>query len=192
MAFDEASPKDVSRTLAAELAGADCVIADITLAQPNVFYELGLAQAMGKPLFILSQDLTPQNVPFGLLEFDRLDYELSPSGLEELKRRLSQALRTYRRFPRRGRQFAGRSAATPFFVDWDLLDQSEAENLCLELLRQMGYWRVDWEKESREFDLIAELPKKDPDGFEYRELWLVAMGRNAPAEMVLEMLNTAT
>ena len=52
----------------------------------------------------------------------------------------------------------------------------------------MGYQRVDWDKDSREFDLIAELPeKKDPDGFQYRELWLVAMGRNAPPEMILDM-----
>jgi signal transduction histidine kinase len=51
----------------------------------------------------------------------------------------------------------------------------------------MGYQRVDWIKEPREFDLVAELPKKDPDGFEYRELWLVAMGRHAPPQMLLEM-----
>ena len=188
ISFDEPHSRDPSSSLAAELARADCVIADVTHARPNVFYELGLAQAMGKPLFILSQDLTPQNVPFGLLEFDLLTYEPSPSGLEELKERLSKALKTYRRFPHRARQFAGHSSATPFFVDWDLLDQPEAENLCLELLAQMGYRRVDWEKESREFDLIAEVPKKDPDGFEYRELWLVAMGRNAPPEMLLDML----
>ena len=42
-------------------------------------------------------------------------------------------------------------------------------------------------KESREIDLIAELPKKDPDGYEYWELWLVSMGHNAPMDMVLDM-----
>ena len=88
ISFDEPHSRDPSSSLAAELARADCVIADVTHARPNVFYELGLAQAMGKPLFILSQDLTPQNVPFGLLEFDLLTYEPSPSGLEELKERL--------------------------------------------------------------------------------------------------------
>jgi two-component system, sporulation sensor kinase D len=52
----------------------------------------------------------------------------------------------------------------------------------------MGYRRIDWEKEIREIDLVAELPKKDPDGFEYRELWFVAMGRNAPVEMLFDRL----
>jgi signal transduction histidine kinase len=52
----------------------------------------------------------------------------------------------------------------------------------------MGFRRVDWDKESREFDLIAELPKKDPDGFEYREHWFVAMGRNSPVDKLLNVI----
>src|SRR6185503_17550974 len=86
------------------------------------------------------------------------------------------------------RVFRGARLATPFFIEWDRLERTDAENLCRELLTQMGYQRVDWVQKSQEFDLIAELPKKDPDGFEYRELWLVAMGRNAPPEMVIEMM----
>jgi hypothetical protein len=37
------------------------------------------------------------------------------------------------------------------------------------------------------FDIIAELPKKDPDGFEYSVLWLVSLGRHAPIEMLLDI-----
>jgi signal transduction histidine kinase len=39
----------------------------------------------------------------------------------------------------------------------------------------------------RELDLVAELPRKDPDGYEYRELWLISMGRNVPVDMFLDM-----
>lgn len=70
-------------------------------------------------------------------------------------------------------------------IEWGRLDQADAENLCRELLAQMGYQRIDWIKD-KWLDLAAELPKKDPDGFEYRELWLISMGRNAPPEMYLE------
>ena len=51
----------------------------------------------------------------------------------------------------------------------------------------MGFRRLNWGKELREIDLIAEYPRKDPDGFEFRELWLVAMGMRAPIEMFLDM-----
>jgi hypothetical protein len=54
----------------------------------------------------------------------------------------------------------------------------------------MGFRNVDWYKKSEEFDLVCELPKRDPDGFEYRELWLVSLGRRAPPEMLLDMLAT--
>jgi signal transduction histidine kinase len=37
--------------------------------------------------------------------------------------------------------------------------------------------------------MIAELPKKDPDGFEYRELWFVSLGRSAPPEILLDILS---
>jgi len=53
---------------------------------------------------------------------------------------------------------------------------------------QMGYRTVEWVKGHPAVDLVAELPKKDPDGFEYRELWVVSMGRNAPPEMLMQDL----
>ena len=38
-----------------EIAQSDIVIAEITPANPNVFYELGYAQALGKPTILLAQ-----------------------------------------------------------------------------------------------------------------------------------------
>ncbi|MGO9097338.1 MAG: sensor histidine kinase [Bryobacteraceae bacterium] len=173
--------------LLGELARADCVVADLTDRNSNVFYELGLAQAMGKGLFLLVESSAVETVPFDFRGTQLLAYERTPDGLSELAGRLTGSLREFRHSPRRSPRIPGSRLTTPFFVEWDNLDHSEAENLCRELLAQMGYQRLDWDKESREFDLIAELPRKDPDGFEYRELWFVAMGRNAPPEMLLDM-----
>ncbi len=52
----------------------------------------------------------------------------------------------------------------------------------------MGFRRLDWGKQTPGIDLIAELPKKDPDGFEYRELWLVSMGLRMPFEAFVDEL----
>lgn len=169
-----------------ELARADCVIADISGRNPNVYYALGLAQAMGKGIFLCRRRDAAELIPSDLLAFQVLFYEDSDFGLSELASGIQQSLRDYRQFPRRNTLIPTPRITTPFIVDWDRLERPEAENLCRELLFQMGYQRVDWAKDIPEFDLIAELPKKDPDGFEYRELWLVAMGRNAPMEMLFE------
>src|SRR5713101_1049786 len=39
------------------LRNARCVVADLTGRNPNVFYELGLAHAIGKPTLLLSQSM---------------------------------------------------------------------------------------------------------------------------------------
>lgn len=172
--------------VAGELARADCVIADVTGNSPDVFFEIGLARAMGKALFLLVEEGSILDMPFEQLNC--LFYENSPTGLSELSSTLSRALRGHRRSPHTTRALVGAGVNTPFFVDWNRLDRADAENLCRELLAQMGFQKLDWnkEKEIPDIDLIAELPKKDPDGFEYRELWLIALGRNAPPQAVLE------
>jgi len=183
---------DWGRESASLIARADCIVADVTLPSNDVFFLLGVAEAMGKAMFPVSEGLSG---PFaeglsGLSgRFDSfLHYETTSSGLADLQRSLTYVLMEYRRFPERS-QFVMRAGTRGLFaVDWDRLSREDFENLCLELLTQLGFHRVDWEKESPEIDIVAELPKKDPDGFEYRELWLVSLGRNAPPFMLLDML----
>ena len=166
------------------LTRADCIIVDVTDRNPNVFFELGMAQAMDKAIFPILQKGTISNAIDG---FNVIEYEPTEKGLIDLSSKVRRSLQAFRRSPSKARGFPRARLATPFSIDWDRLERTDAENLCLELLAQMGYQRIAWGKESREVDLIAELPKKDPDGFEYRELWFVAMGRNAPLDIVLKM-----
>jgi signal transduction histidine kinase len=176
----------IQEAVIGELARADCVIADVSGRNPNVFFEIGMAQAMGKPLFLLAQQDSINEIPFDMRGYRYFLYDTTPLGLSALTNNLSKALREHKRSPRT-RTFAGAGLNTPFFVDWDRLDRSDAENLCRELLAQMGFQKIDWSKEVREVDLIAELPKKDPDGFEYRELWLISTGRNASPDKLVMM-----
>jgi signal transduction histidine kinase len=170
-----------------ELARADCIIADVTDRNPNVFFELGLAQAMGKGLLIVSNQRSINNIPFDVREFQILVYDDTTKSLSDLSKRIAESLLQYRRSPQRSPVLRGLTKSPPFFIDWGRLERSEIENLCRELLAQMGFRRLEWGKITPEIDLVAELPRKDPDGFEYRELWLISMGLHAPMEMFLDM-----
>ena len=54
---------------------ADVIIADITASNPNVFYELGLAHALGKEVVIVAQGL--ERPPFDVSTARLLRYELA-------------------------------------------------------------------------------------------------------------------
>jgi signal transduction histidine kinase len=184
----ETSPEvSINASVIEKIARADCIVADVTGSAPEVFFELGLARALDKAAFALTQGQSPLSLPADVTGI--LHYESSPEGLQKLARDITSTLREFRRFPRRPRFLLGARSRNLFVVDWERLSREDVENLCLELLTQMGFRGVEWEKETPEIDVIAELPKKDPDGFEYRELWLVSLGRNAPPEMLLDMLN---
>jgi len=170
-----------------ELAHADCIIADVSDRNPNVFFELGLAQAMGKGIILIAEERNFKEVPFDIREFRVIVYSADSKNLSDLKLKISRSLQEFRRFPKQRRVALNFQASPPFFLDWDKLSSREAENLFQELLAQLGFRRLEWGKVTPEIDLVAELPKKDPDGFEYRELWLVSMGLNAPIEMFMDM-----
>lgn len=174
--------------LIGELARTDVIIADITDRNPNVYFELGLAQAMGKGLLIIAHNRSVSNIPFDVREFQLLIYDDTPKSLQALSKNVGTALQKYRAFPQRSPMLRGLGQySSPFFVDWDRLDGSDFENLCRELLAQMGFRRLEWGKITPEIDLVAELPRKDPDGFEYRELWLISMAIHAPVEMFMDV-----
>jgi hypothetical protein len=58
------------------------IIADLTSRNPNVFYELGLAHALNKPVILLSQNPS-EDVPFDLREIRYIQYD--PNNLKELQ-----------------------------------------------------------------------------------------------------------
>ncbi len=189
VSFDETARRLVFRpAIAGELARADCFVADVSGRDPIVFFDLGLAQAMGKPSLLLIEQ-GHKRIEFGVRGFRHILYSATTTSLSELTNAISSSLRDYRLWPRT-RMVGETKLPTPPSIDWDSLSHTDAENLCRELLLQMGYQRVDWITRSPEFDLVAELPRKDPDGFEYKEIWLVATGRNAPPEVVLNTLSS--
>jgi len=67
---------------------ARIIIADTSSANPNVAYEIGLADVLGKPIVLLAQD--PSKVPFDFLGTRLLVYSLA--RLDKLQEDLAQRL----------------------------------------------------------------------------------------------------
>src|SRR6266849_8515334 len=94
ISLDDQRPRSeaIQEVLLSELARADCVVADLTGRNPNVFFELGLAQAMAKGLFLLMRSDTENDVPFDLRGLQFFFYEQNPRSLSNLSKSLSKAL----------------------------------------------------------------------------------------------------
>lgn len=73
-----------------QILRADLVIGDVTGNNANVFYELGLAHAGGKPILFLTQS-PPDQTPVDIRQFEFIQYDLSKH--EELFTKLDNAIR---------------------------------------------------------------------------------------------------
>jgi hypothetical protein len=166
---------------------ADLIVADISQANANVFYEVGLAHANGKPVLLLVEEpVTPQSLT--ILGAAYLPYERTKTGLARLQRLFRETLELFKKSPRHfASSFFPPKPAPVSVIDLDKLEPREFENLCFELLSQIGFRRVEWGKELQGVDAVATLKKKDPDGFEYQELWLISMGLHAPVDSFIEL-----
>ncbi len=59
-----------------QIQEADVIIGDITSRNPNVFYELGLADAYGKPVILITQDAADE-IPSDIRHLEFIRYDLS-------------------------------------------------------------------------------------------------------------------
>jgi hypothetical protein len=82
---DLGSPGDIPDQVWQGIRSADVVVADITGNNPNVFYEVGLAHALGKEVIVLTQD--EKDLPFDIRCHRKMPYKAGDlvglaSGLE--------------------------------------------------------------------------------------------------------------
>jgi hypothetical protein len=80
----------VMKDIWAAVTAAQIVIADCTGRNPNVFYEIGLAHTVGRPVVLITQD--SDDVPFDLRHIRYLKYELTPRGMKEFENKLGETL----------------------------------------------------------------------------------------------------
>jgi hypothetical protein len=74
------------------LVSAKLIIADCTQRNPNVFYEIGLAHAVGKPTILITQN--SDDIPFDLRHRRYLKYELTPRGMKSFEESLEKTINT--------------------------------------------------------------------------------------------------
>jgi hypothetical protein len=67
------------------------IIADLTRRNPNVFYEVGIAHALGKEVILLAQSM--EDVPFDLKALRCIVYHFTPRGMREMEEKLRDTIR---------------------------------------------------------------------------------------------------
>lgn len=75
----------------AAIASARLIVADCTDRNPNVFYEIGLAHAIGQPTILLTQ--RAEDVPFDLRHLRYISYQLTPRGMKDFEATFKQTVR---------------------------------------------------------------------------------------------------
>lgn len=72
------------------IRAADYLIADLTGRNPNVYYELGFAHALDKPVILLTQDIA--DVPFDLKHQRLIQYADTAAGAAVLRTAIGKYL----------------------------------------------------------------------------------------------------
>lgn len=72
------------------LSAARLIVADCTGRNPNVFYEIGIAHTLGKPVILITQ--TRADAPFDIRYIYNIDYEFTPRGMKLFEDRLTEAI----------------------------------------------------------------------------------------------------
>ena len=83
-------PSSIRERIYNQIAKADLIVADMTGKNPNVFYEVGYAHALGKKVILLTQN--SKDIPFDLNDFQHIIYE---NKIMNLKRELCKYVRWY-------------------------------------------------------------------------------------------------
>lgn len=87
-ADDIRNQRNILADVVQAIGEADLIIADLSTANPNVYYELGLAHAFGKRVILLAQDI--EEVPFDLRSYRVVTYTTHFSRVNEAREELKQ------------------------------------------------------------------------------------------------------
>jgi len=109
-ADDATGPGVIMADVINDMIEAEFVIAEITPTNPNVYYELGFAHAIGKPVIMLANKKGLPQLPFDVAGARVLFYEDSIAGRSKFEEQLTKHIESIlekRTLP------AGRSGLTP-------------------------------------------------------------------------------
>lgn len=82
----------ISKSIIQNLLTVDLIVADLTGHNPNVFYELAVRHATGKPFVQIIQK--GQNIPFDIFDLRTIQYSLDLEGVDLAKDSIKSFVRT--------------------------------------------------------------------------------------------------
>ncbi|MDB2152480.1 hypothetical protein [Clostridium butyricum] len=89
---EKTNPGDVMEFVWKEINESAFVIADASIANPNVLYEIGIAHTLGKEVIILTD--SPDKVPFDIKKNRYLSYSIyDEKSIKEMKQKLESAIK---------------------------------------------------------------------------------------------------
>ncbi len=123
---------DVVLSIQQAIQAASLIIADITGANPNVMYEVGLAQAQNKPLIIVANN--SRSIPFDLARVRVVIYDLTNADefVDRLSKSISKAIRDPDAF-RFARAVADREKHPYVFISYSHSDKEYLDRLIVHL-----------------------------------------------------------
>ena len=87
-ADDIQSQQRILKDIVEGICNSDLIVADLTGANPNVFYELGLAHALRKRVILLTQSI--DEIPFDLQGYRLVEYSTHFVQIEKAKKQLRE------------------------------------------------------------------------------------------------------
>ncbi len=92
--IDEVSgPGLILEDIQQEISQSHAVVAEVSSPNPNVFYELGFAHALGKPAVLLIRRPEEQPMPFDIRGYRAIFYDDSIGGKRIVERKLRDHLK---------------------------------------------------------------------------------------------------
>lgn len=88
--MDIFSVNNVVHDIWSAICGAKLIIGDCTGRNPNVFYELGIAHTLGKPIVLTTQH--SHDVPFDVSHVRYLQYDPTVAGMRQFGRALTETI----------------------------------------------------------------------------------------------------
>jgi len=86
-ADDIRSQQNILKDIVASIANSNLIVADLTGANPNVYYEVGLAHAFRKQVILMTQEI--DDLPFDLRSYRVISYSTHFSDINRAKTQLA-------------------------------------------------------------------------------------------------------
>lgn len=84
------TPGSIMEQIRSAIQQSRLCVADLTGRNPNILYELGIAQTLGKPCILLTQDM--KDVPFDIRQYRVIQYDLQTMNLNRAQTDLVRSI----------------------------------------------------------------------------------------------------